>query len=165
MIFEESAGTVEGVSAKRHYFSSLLRRFPIFAVFGKGDYQIQPVFVEDVAEIAVSLGHKDDNIIIDSVGPETYTFDELVRLIAQKIGSRAKIIHIEPWLALFLGRLVGYLVKDVVITKDEMEGLMSNLLVSQNPPTGKTRLSEWLEQNGDRVGSKYIHDLKRHYRR
>ena len=142
----------------------LLRRFPIFAVFGSGEYRIQPVFVEDVAEIAVSMGHKEDNAITDAVGPETYTFDELVRLIAQNIGSRAKIIHIKPRLVLFLGRLIGYIVKDVVITKDEIEGLMSNLLVSDGPPTGQTLLSEWLEQNANTVGATYISDLKRHYR-
>ena len=142
----------------------LLRRFPAFAVFGSGDYRIQPVFVEDVAEIAVNAGHKDDNIVIDAIGPEVFTFDELVRLIAEKIHSRAKVIHVSPMLALFLARLIGYAVKDVVITKDEIQGLMSNLLVSESPPTGQTRLSDWLEQNADRVGASYISDLQRHYK-
>jgi len=142
----------------------LLRRFPIFAVFGSGEYRIQPVFAEDVAEIAVSLGHKDNNTVNDAVGPEVYTFNELIRLITQKIGSRARIVHVKPGLALFVARLIGYVVKDVVITKDEIQGLMSNLLVSESPPTGQTRLSEWLEQNANRVGASYISDLQRHYR-
>ncbi len=142
----------------------LLRKFPIFAVFGSGDYRIQPVFVEDIAEIAVTAGHKDDSIIMDAVGPEVFTFDELVRLIASKIDSKAKIVHVRPRLALFLARLIGYAVRDVVITKDEIRGLMSNLLVSESPPTGQTLLSEWLEQNADRVGAGYTSDLQRHYR-
>jgi NADH dehydrogenase len=142
----------------------LLKRFPIFAVFGSGDYRIQPVFVEDVAEIAVSAGHKDDNMVMDAIGPEIYTFNELVRLIAEKIPSRAKIVHVRPGLALFLARLVGYAAKDVVITQDEIEGLMSNLLVSEAPPTGHTRLSQWLEQNARHVGVNYISELRRHYR-
>jgi len=142
----------------------LLRTFPIFAIFGSGDYRIQPVFVEDVAEIAVSLGHKDNNTVNDAVGPEVYTFNELIRLIARKIGSRARIVHVKLGLALFVARLIGYAVQDVVITKDEIQGLMSNLLVSESPPTGQTRLSEWLEKNADRVGASYISDLQRHYR-
>jgi len=142
----------------------LLRRFPIFAVFGSGEYRIQPVFAEYVTEIAVSLGHKDNNTVNDAVGPEVYTFNELIRLITQKIGSRARIVHVKPGLALFVARLIGYVVKDVVITKDEIQGLMSNLLVSESPPTGQTCLSEWLEQNADRVGASYISDLQRHYR-
>ena len=142
----------------------LLRKFPIFAIPGSGDYRIQPVFVEDIAEIAVTAGHKDDSIIMDAVGPEVFTFDELVRLIASKIDSKAKIVHVRPRLALFLARLIGYAVRDVVITKDEIRGLMSNLLVSESPPTGQTLLSEWLEQNADRVGAGYTSDLQRHYR-
>jgi len=142
----------------------LLRRFPIFAVFGWGDYRIQPVFVEDVAEIAVTAGHKDDNIIMDAVSPEIFTFDELVRLIANKIGSRAKIVRVRPGLALLLARLIGYAVKDVVITKDEIEGLMSNLLVSESHSTAQTLLSEWLGHNADKVGIKYISGLERRYR-
>ncbi len=142
----------------------LLRRFPIFAISGSGDYRIQPVFVEDVAEIAVSVGHKDGNIVVDAVGPEIYTFDELVRLIADKTHSRARIAHLRPGLVLFLARLIGYAIRDVVITKDEIEGLMSNLLISKSPPTGQTRLSEWLGQNADSVGTKYSSGLERHYR-
>ncbi|MEE8194647.1 MAG: NAD(P)H-binding protein [Dehalococcoidales bacterium] len=137
----------------------LLRRFPIFVVSGSGDYRIQPVFVEDMAEMAVSAGHKDDNIVIDAVGPEIFTFDELVRLIADKIHSRARIVHLRPALVLFLARLIGYAVRDVVITKDEIEGLMSNLLVSEGPATGQRRLSEWLDQNVDSVGAKYASEL------
>ena len=141
----------------------LLRKFPIFAVPGSGDYQIQPVFVEDVAEIAFRAGQQDDHVILDAVGPETFTFDQLVRMIAGQINSRAKIVHVRPSLALVLARLIGYMVRDVVITGDEIDGLMSNLLVSEGPPTGHMRLSEWLEQNGNSVGAKYFSDLRRHY--
>lgn len=73
-----------------------LRKFPIFAVFGLGDYRIQPVFVEDVAEIAGNAGIKDDNMVIDAIGSEIYTFEQLVRLIANKVYSRAKIVHLKP---------------------------------------------------------------------
>jgi NADH dehydrogenase len=142
----------------------LLKRFPIFAVFASGDYRIQPVFVEDVAEIAVSAGHMDDNVIVDAVGPEIFTFDELVRLIANKINSQAKIVHVRPGLALFLARLIGYAVRDVVITRDEISGLMSNLLISEGQPTSPTRFSEWISHNVKRIGTRYISGLRRSYR-
>jgi len=142
----------------------LLRRFPVFAAPGSGDYRVQPVFAEDVAGIAVSAGHGDQDTVIDAAGPETYTFDELVRLIADRIRARAKIIHVAPGLALFLAKVIGYVVRDVVITRDEVEGLMANLLVSESPPTGETRLSDWLSQNADSVGANYASELNRHYR-
>lgn len=142
----------------------LLRRFPVFAVPGRGDYRVQPVFVEDVAEMAVRGGYEAESTIMDAVGPETYTFDELVRLIARKVRSRAKIIHLQAGPALFFSRLIGYVVRDVVLTRDEVDGLMANLLVSGGPPTGETRLSDWLEQNADSLGTSYASELNRHYR-
>ncbi len=141
-----------------------LRRFPVFAVPGTGNYRLQPVFVEDVADIAVSAALEDKNVVMDAVGSETYTFDELVRLIAEKVHSRAKIVHLQPGLALFLSRLVGYAVNDVILTRDEVAGLMANLLVSDGPPTGETRLGDWLEKNAESVGTKYASELNRHYR-
>ena len=141
-----------------------LRRLPIFAIPGTGDYRIQPVFVEDVAEIAVSVAQRDDNIVMDAVGPDIYAFDELVRLIAAKIRTRVWIVHLRPRQVLLFTKLLGYALSDVVITRDEVAGLMSNLLISEGSPTAKTRLSEWLDQNADNVGVKYASELERHYR-
>jgi len=143
----------------------LLRRFPIFPIPGSGDYRVQPVSVEDVAEIAVSAGQKEDNIVVDAVGPEIYTYDELVRLIAGRVHGRAKIIHVRPRLALFLAKLVGYLVRDVVITDQEIEGLMANLLVSQGSPIGQMRFSTWLDHTGEALGANYFSELAISYRR
>ncbi len=142
----------------------LLRRFPVFAVPGKGDYRLQPVFVEDMAELAVNAAHQDENVILDAVGPEIFTIDELVRLIAGSVGSRARIVHLTPELALFLSRLIGLAVGDVVLTRDEVRGLMAGLLVSPHPPGGRTRLSEWLRLNAASVGSRYASELGRHFR-
>lgn len=141
----------------------LLRRFPLFAVLGSGNYQIQPVFVEDVAELAVKAGQYEENMTMDAVGPEIYAFHDMVQLIAEKVHSKARILYLRPELALFFSRLVGYLVNDVILTRDEVYGLMSNLLVSGNPPTGKTRLSDWLSDNAERIGIIYASELGRHY--
>lgn len=89
--------------------------------------------------------------------------DKEIRLIANKINKRAKIVNVRPALALFLARLIGYAVRDVVITGDKIEGLMSNLLVSQSEPTALTLFSEWLAQNADNIGIKYISGLRRSY--
>jgi uncharacterized protein YbjT (DUF2867 family) len=140
----------------------MLRRFPLFAIAGSGDYRVQPVFVEDLAEIAVSAGHKDDNIIIDAVGPETFTFEELVRLIADRVHRRARIVHVSPGLMLGLARLIGFMVGDVVLTRDEIGGLMANLLVSREPANGRTYLSQWLTENAGALGASYTSELRRH---
>jgi len=142
----------------------ILRRFPVFAVPGTGDYRVQPVFVEDVAEIAVRAAHQEESIIVDAAGPEIYTFDELVRLIAGRIHSRARVIHLRPRLALFLAKAIGRLVRDVVLTREEVDGLMANLLVSESPATGQALLSDWLARNADHVGVRYASEVSRHFR-
>jgi uncharacterized protein YbjT (DUF2867 family) len=142
----------------------LLRHFPFFAIPGKGSYDLQPIFVEDLADLAIQAVHSEENLLLDAVGPEVYSFKNLVELIAMTIGSRTRLIHTPPRLALTLSRIVGLLLKDVVLTEDEMKGLMAGLLVSENPPTGKTSLKEWLEDNRNTIGCRYASELKRHYR-
>ena len=142
----------------------ILRRFPVFGVPGRGDYGIQPIFVEDMTDIMVEAGRRTDNVHVDAVGPEVFTFDELVRLIARAINCRAAILHLPPGLALLCAQMIGLLVNDVVLTREEVDGLMANLLVSKRPPPGKTRLSEWLRQNADKVGVRYASELGRHFR-
>ena len=142
----------------------LLRRFPVFAVAGSGQYLVQPVDVADLAEMAVAAGPGRDNAIADAVGPETYTFDELVRLVAATVGRQARIIHVAPSMALLLSRLLGLLVRDVVLTREEIDGLAANLLTSAGPPQCPTRLSHWLAENGRDLGAAYASELGRHYR-
>jgi NADH dehydrogenase len=141
-----------------------LRKFPVFGIPGSGTYGVQPIFVEDLAEIAVGAASQSESQVVDTVGPETFSFEALVRLIAAAINSRARVLRVRPGLALALLRLVGWAVGDVVLTREEIEGLRANLLVGAGPPVGQTRLSDWLRDNADRVGTRYASELKRHYR-
>jgi len=140
-----------------------LRKFPVFSVSGSGQYLVQPVFVDDVAAAAVDAGRKSENLIWDVAGPETFTFNELINLIKEKISSSVKIIHLPPAISLLSIKLLGLLVGDVILTKDEIKGLMSNLLMSNNPHPCSTKLSAWLSANAQNVGKKYTSELKRHY--
>jgi uncharacterized protein YbjT (DUF2867 family) len=142
----------------------LLRRMPVFGLFGRGDYRVRPVFVEDFAEITVQAGQQKNNVVIDAVGPDVYSYATMVRLIRDAIGSRARIVPIPRQAAWFIGQCVGRFVGDVIITRDEIEGLMSGLLVSNGAPTGRTSLADWLARHADTVGMTYASELKRHYR-
>ncbi len=143
----------------------VLRRFPVFGIPGSGDYRVRPVSVEDVADICVRAGQREEDEIIDAVGPETFTFEELVRLIAETVASRARIIHVPPSGALAASGLIGLVVRDVLVTKDELEGLMANLVVTDGPATGHRRLTDWLAQNAATVGRTYASEVSRHYAR
>ena len=141
----------------------LLRRFPVFPIFGSGTYQLQPMYVEDMADLVVQAGQSRENSIIDAVGPDIFTFEELVRLIAATLGRNVLFPYANPDLAFYIAKLIEPLLGDVLITQDEIRGLMADLLISQQTPTGNMRLSEWLEQNARTVGREYASEIGRHY--
>jgi hypothetical protein len=87
-----------------------------------------------------------------------------VRMIAGALGRKARIVHLHRAIALQISRLVGRFVRDVLVTPDEIDGLMSDLLISHDPPRCKTRFTDWLERNADAVGREYASELARHYR-
>jgi NADH dehydrogenase len=138
-----------------------LRRFPVFPVFGDGNYRLQPIYVDDLAKLAVEQGQKTENCIIDAIGPETFTYRGLVEEIGNIIGKRRPIISIPPTIAYFVGWLVGKIVGDVTITRDEIEGLMADLLYTDSPPAGKTRLTDWIKENSSTLGIRYTSELAR----
>jgi len=143
----------------------ILRRLPLFVVPGSGDYRLQPVYVEDLARICVELGGSRDDTVVDAVGPETYTFDELVSVVRNAVGSRARIVHAPPTVAFALGRAIGRAVGDVLVTRDELRGLMDDLLVSREPPLGETSFHAWVEAHASELGSAYASEVARHYAR
>ncbi len=138
-----------------------LRRFPVFGVFGTGNYRLQPIYVGDLADLAVEQGGKTDNSIIDAIGPETYTYRSLVREIGRAIGRRRPILSVPPFKGYMLGRVVGLLHHDVTITYDEIRGLMADLLYTASPPAGKTKLTDWLREHAAHLGNHYSNELKR----
>lgn len=142
-----------------------LRKFPVFGVFGDGKYRLQPIFVDDLAELAVEQGQKTENVIINAIGPETFTYRELAAEIGKAIGKRRPIISMPPLKGFILGKLVGFFHHDVTITHDEIRGLMADLLYTDSPPYGKTKLTEWLKDNSAYIGLRYSNELKRRYNR
>lgn len=141
----------------------LLRHLPVFAVAGNGRYGIQPIHVDDLARLAVELGRRTDDVAVDAAGPEQLTFTEFVRLIRGAVGSRALIVHVPPPLAYIGGRALGVVLRDVVLTRDELDGLTTGLLASHEPPLGTTRFTSWLEESASWLGRRYISEVQRHF--
>ena len=144
----------------------MLRKFPVFPIPGSGEYRVQPVYVDDLAKLAVSLSAGDDNVTLDAVGPEVFSYTELVRLLADKTGASCKMMRMSPALTLLGAKLMGLLLRDIVLTRDEIDGLAADLLVSKSgaPPPCDTRLSDWLDENAALLGADYANELERHYR-
>lgn len=141
-----------------------LRRTPLFLVSGDGHYEVQPASVEDTAAICVDAGMTDDDLTWDAAGPERYSYDAFVRLIAQAVGRRARIWHTSTGSALAVARAVGLVVRDVVVTRDELDALEAGLLVSHEPPRGTASFADWLVANGECLGRVYTSELNRNFR-
>ena len=140
-----------------------LRRFPFFPICGNGNYPVQPIYVGDLADQAVAAASQAGNSVSDAAGPETLSFEALLRLIASSMGVPCRLVHTPPSLGLTLTRLVGLMMRDVVLTRDEVDGLMAGLLTSDAAPTGTTALSSWLEDNSHHLGRRYASELNRHF--
>ncbi len=139
----------------------MLRRLPVFGVFGDGQYRLQPIYVDDLAKLAVEEGAATGTRTIDAIGPETFTYRELVQVIGEIIGKRRAILSVPPTLGYLVGWLVGKLVGDTVVTREEITGLMQNLLVTNSPPAGATKLTDWAREHAATLGVKYANELAR----
>jgi len=141
----------------------ILRRFPFFGVAGNGSYRLQPIYADDLANLAIEGGQSRENRTRDAVGPEVFTFDELVRAVAEAIGVRARLVHMPRWMVLAASRALGLFVKDIILTGDEIDGLSSNLLLSDDAPTGRVVLTDWMRTHNAELGASYANELARHF--
>lgn len=142
----------------------VLRHLPVFGVFGDGQYGIQPMHVDDLADLAVEQGERREDVVIDAVGPERFTYRGLVEEIGRIIGVRRRIVRVSPGIGHVVARMLGPVVGDVIITREEIEGLMRGLLASEAPP-GKTRLTEWARAHRDELGTRYASEVGRRVKR
>jgi uncharacterized protein YbjT (DUF2867 family) len=143
----------------------ILRHLPVFAVPGRGDYSVQPVHVDDLARICVEAASADGDLVIDAAGPEQMRFSELVAMVRAAVGAHTPVLSLPPALMTAAARALGVVVRDVVLTPEEITGLMAGLLVSHDPPLGQIAFSHWLDDHGTSLGSSYANELERHFAR
>lgn len=143
----------------------MLRKFPVFGVFGMGNYPIQPVHVKDVARIAVEQGGLRENVTIDVTGPETFRYKEYIGLMAKSMGLRRLILPVPSTFGWLFGKALGLFLQDLVITRAEIRGLKKGLMASDEKPLGVLKFTEWIAEHGKEFGNRYQNDLKeRKYR-
>jgi uncharacterized protein YbjT (DUF2867 family) len=142
----------------------LLRNVPFFVIPERGLYRVQPVAGEDVAEIATWAAGQAENMVVDAAGPEIIAYAELVNSVAIALRRRPRILHLPSRLTLAAGDVVGLFMRDILLTRQELEGLMQELLVSKEEPRGTRRVDDWLLASADVLGRSYASELSRHFR-
>jgi uncharacterized protein YbjT (DUF2867 family) len=139
----------------------LLRRFHVFAIPGDGRYRLRPVHVADLADLCVRLGAEREDAVVDAVGPEAFGFEDLVATLADTTGTRWWPVHLPPAVVAVVLRGLSVLTRDVVLTRDEVAGLMAELVMSDAPTSCPTRLTDYLRDNAATVGRHYHSELAR----
>src|SRR2546423_8348567 len=137
---------------------------PLFVVPGDGRSLVQPIHVDDFARICLQAAHRRGDVIMDAAGPDRMSFEALVRAIREAVGRRTPILHASSAGMAALARALGLVVRDVVLTADEIRGLTAGLLASHDPALGHISFIEWLKEHGPALGRDYANELDRHFR-
>jgi nucleoside-diphosphate-sugar epimerase len=142
----------------------LLRRVPVFAIGGRGDYRVRGIHVDDLARLCVTLGAGSDTVTVDAVGPQRVTFREMVDVIRGAVGSRARVISVPGPVLLGLSSVLGAALRDTLLTREEYRAMADGLADSAAPATGETAFTDWVAAHGPELGRVYANELDRHFR-
>jgi NADH dehydrogenase len=140
-----------------------LRRLPVYGISGNGRYTIQPVHLDDVAAICLEVAAGKSGAVTDAGGPEKLAFREMVGIVRAAVGSRSLVLGMPQWAVLGAARVLGRVVGDVVLTRDEILELTTGWLTSNEPPRGRIRFSDWVPANGHLLGHHWASELARNY--
>ncbi len=140
-----------------------LRHGPFFPIPGGGHYRLQPITLADAGRVIADAVEAGEDLEIDAAGPVTLSFRDYVRWVARACGVRRWIVGTPAWLCLAALRVVGAVLGDVVLTREELLGLEQELLVSHAPPLGSESVEELLMTLGPGLGRHYVNDLRRHF--
>jgi uncharacterized protein YbjT (DUF2867 family) len=141
----------------------LLRHLPVFGVGGDGEYRIRGIHIDDLAQLCLEVSDQPHDSVTDAVGPERPTFNELVTSIRDAVGARTPIVHVPGAVVPVLSSVLGLALHDVLLTKDEYQAMASGLADTDGPSTGSTRLSTWISEHRDDLGTHYANELSRHF--
>lgn len=139
----------------------MLRRLPVFGLPGDGSYGIRPLHVDDMARLVIRSAAREDSFTIDAVGPERYSYRQLVEMIARELNLTRLILPMPPTVVLATARLFSVFLDDVLLTREEIEAMMGNHLDSDGPAAGSVRLSHWVRARRNILGRHYHSELAR----
>ena len=142
----------------------LLRRFPVFAVGGTGEYRIRPIHIDDLARLCAEAGSSASTAVIDAVGPERPTFYELVSVIKDAVGSHSQIVRVPGELVSVAAQILRLALRDTLLTRDEYRAMAEGLADTDGPATGKIAVTQWITESKDTLGRRYAHEINRHFR-
>ena len=120
-------------------------------VFGSGEYRINPIHGEDLAEVCVNAADGDEKEI-NVGGPDILTHNEIVAIAFESLNKKIKISKIPIWLRNFI--LATLRLFTSVKTYGPVEFFMTVLTMEMVAPTyGKHHLKEFFLENKEERSS------------
>jgi uncharacterized protein YbjT (DUF2867 family) len=113
----------------------LLRRLPVYPMFGRGETRLQPADVEDVGEAVARLMQRTgtEAITVECGGPRVYSYDELLRTIARAANVRRILVPV-PFAAWHALAGVAEMLPGAPITRNQVELMQIDTVVSADVP-------------------------------
>jgi NADH dehydrogenase len=113
----------------------LLRRLPIYPMFGRGQTRLQPADVEDVGKAVAKLIQRTpaESIAVECGGPRVYTYEELLRTIAHAMNVKRVLVPV-PFAAWHALTWVAEMLPAAPITRNQVELMEIDTVVSADVP-------------------------------
>ena len=113
----------------------LLRRLPIYPMFGRGLMRLQPAYVEDVAEAIVRIIERAEAQpgIFECGGPRAYSYEEVVGIVAHQAGLAPILIPI-PFAVWHALAWASEILPDPILTRNQVELMEIDTVSSPEMP-------------------------------
>ncbi len=94
-------------------FGYMTKFLPFLPLYKKGNTKFQPIYLDDLTSFISKIIDSDDsnflNKSIDAVGPNIYSFKEILEMIFEIVKKKKRFINIPDFFASLQGRLMGAL--------------------------------------------------------
>jgi uncharacterized protein YbjT (DUF2867 family) len=99
---------------------ALLRRLPIYPMFGRGLTKLQPAYVENVGEaVATIMEGATRDAVFECGGPQVYSYEKLLKAIAREAGLKPILIPV-PFAAWRVLILISEMLPDPPLTRNQL---------------------------------------------
>ena len=137
------------------------RHLPCVPIPAGPRYRIRPIHIDDYARAVVDAVGATGTFVRDATGPDRIEFGELVDYLASLTGGRARVVRLPIPACAVLYRLASGVMRETILTTDELKGLARNRLDSVEEPVGRIGLRAWLQDNVSMIGSRFLREPRR----
>jgi NADH dehydrogenase len=113
----------------------LLRRLPVYPMFGRGRTRLQPADVDDVAEAIARIMQQAEtrSMVFEYGGPHVYTYEELLRTVAREAGLKPTLVPL-PFAAWHALAWIAEVLPHPPLTRNQVELMQVDTISSRQSP-------------------------------